>query len=33
LETAGVRVGVTADGRKYVSFGIPGTGVYWIKYY
>jgi hypothetical protein len=29
----GVRAGVSPDGRKYVSFGIPGTGLYYIKYF
>lgn len=29
----GFRWGVTADGRKYWSFGIRGTGLYYIKYY
>lgn len=29
----GIRFGVTADGRKYWSFGIKGTGLYYIKYY
>jgi len=29
----GFRFGVTADGRKYWSFGIKGTGLYYIKYY
>lgn len=29
----GFRVGVSPDGRKYFSFGIPGTGLYFIKYY
>ncbi len=28
----GFRWGVTADGRKYWSFGIRGTGLYYIKY-
>lgn len=27
-----LRYGVSPDGRRYVSFGIPGTGLYWIKY-
>jgi len=27
-----VRYGVSPDGRRYISFGIPGTGLYWIKY-
>lgn len=29
----GFRLGTTAEGRKYWSFGIPGTGLYYIKYY
>ena len=29
----GVRVGVNAQGRWYVSFGIPGTGFYWIRHF
>ena len=29
----GFRFGVSADGRKFWSFGIPGTGLYYIKYY
>ena len=29
----GLRFGRTAEGRKYWSFGIPGTGLYYIKYY
>lgn len=29
----GVRFGVSPDGRRYVSFGLPGTGLYWIKYF
>jgi hypothetical protein len=28
----GFRFGVTADGRKFWSFGIRGTGLYYIKY-
>jgi hypothetical protein len=27
----GFRVGRNAQGRWYVSFSIPGTGLYWIK--
>lgn len=27
-----VRYGVSPDGRRFVSFGIPGTGLYWINY-
>jgi len=29
----GFRFGVTPEGRKYWSFGIPGTGLYYIHYY
>lgn len=29
----GFRFGVSADGKKYWSFGIPNTGLYYIKYY
>jgi len=29
----GFRFGVSADGRKYWSFGLKGTGLYYIKYY
>ncbi len=29
----GFRFGVTAEGKKYWSFGIKGTGIYYIKYY
>jgi hypothetical protein len=28
----GLRFGVTAEGRRYWSFGIKGTGFYYIKY-
>lgn len=28
----GLRYGVSATGRRYVSFGVPGFGVYWMKY-
>lgn len=28
----GLRYGISPDGRRYVSIGIPGTGFYWIKY-
>jgi Protein of unknown function (DUF4236) len=27
----GFRVGRNAQGRLYISFSIPGTGLYWIK--
>lgn len=29
----GFRVGINAQGRWYLSFGIPGTGLYWIKHF
>ncbi len=28
----GFRFGVTPEGRKYWSFGIPGTGIYFKKH-
>jgi hypothetical protein len=28
----GFRYGVSPLGQRYVSFSIPGTGMYWIKY-
>ncbi|GAB2656652.1 hypothetical protein GCM10027036_07620 [Flavihumibacter cheonanensis] len=28
----GIRLGVSPDGGKYISLGIPGTGLYFIKY-
>lgn len=28
----GLRYGVSPSGQRYVSFSIPGTGLYWIKY-
>ena len=28
----GLRYGRTAYGTPYISIGIPGTGLYWIKY-
>ena len=27
-----LRYGVSPDGRRYVSVGFPGFGLYWIKY-
>ncbi|MBM3128292.1 MAG: DUF4236 domain-containing protein [Chloroflexi bacterium] len=27
----GLRYGVMANGQRYVSIGIPGTGLYWFK--
>lgn len=29
----GFRFGVSPDGKKYWSFSIPRTGLYYIKYY
>jgi hypothetical protein len=29
----GFHIGVTADGRKYWSFGLKGSGLYYIRYY
>lgn len=29
----GFRFGVSPTGKRYWSFGIPGTGLYYIKYY
>lgn len=29
----GFRFGVTPDGKKFWSFGLKGTGFYYIKYY
>ena len=26
------RVGISPQGKKYVSFGLPGTGLYYIRY-
>lgn len=28
----GIRFGISPSGQKYISFGIPGTGIYFIKY-
>ena len=28
----GFRYGVSANGQRYVSVGVPGTGLYWIRY-
>jgi hypothetical protein len=28
----GLRYGVSPGGPRYISFSIPGTGLYWIKY-
>ncbi|MEI8291171.1 MAG: DUF4236 domain-containing protein [Verrucomicrobiota bacterium] len=29
----GLRYGVSPSGQRYFSFGIPGTGLYYIKYF
>jgi len=29
----GFRVGVSANGRKYITLGIPGTGIYFTKFF
>jgi hypothetical protein len=29
----GFRFGVSAEGKRFWSFGIRGTGLYYIKYY
>lgn len=29
----GFRVGVSANGKKYITLGIPGTGIYFTKYF
>ncbi len=29
----GFRVGISPTGKKYLSAGIPNTGLYWIKYF
>jgi hypothetical protein len=28
----GLRYGISPTGSRYISFGIPGTGLYYIKY-
>jgi hypothetical protein len=28
----GLRYGVSATGRRYISAGFPGLGLYWLKY-
>jgi len=28
----GFRFGVSPNGKRYISLGLPGTGLYWIKY-
>ena len=29
----GLRYGVSALGHRYISIGLPGTGVYWTRYF
>ena len=29
----GFRVGISANGKKYITLGIPGTGIYFTKYF
>lgn len=29
----GFRFGINTEGKKYWSFGLPGTGLYYIKYF
>ncbi|WCM43292.1 DUF4236 domain-containing protein [Flavobacterium sp. CBA20B-1] len=29
----GIRFGVSSNGKKYISFGIKNTGLYYIKYF
>ncbi len=29
----GFRVGLTSSRQYYISLGIPGSGLYWIKYF
>ena len=29
----GLRYGRNALGRMYITIGIPGTGIYWLKYW
>jgi hypothetical protein len=28
-----LRFGVSPEGRRYISLGVPGTGLYWIRYF
>lgn len=30
---AGIRIGISPSGDRYVSVGLPGTGLYFIKYF
>ena len=29
----GFRIGISADGRRYIRIGIPGTGLGWFGYF
>jgi len=29
----GIRYGISPTGQRHVSIGIPGTGLYWVKYF
>jgi len=29
----GIRYGISPTGQRHLSIGIPGTGLYWIKYF
>lgn len=29
----GFRFGINTEGKKYWSFGLPGTGLYYIRYF
>ena len=29
----GVRIGQSPDGRRYIAVGLPGTGLYYVKYF
>jgi hypothetical protein len=29
----GLRYGISPSGQRYISLSIPGTGLYWIKYF
>lgn len=29
----GFRLGKSPDGRSYITFGFPGTGLYYMKYF
>jgi hypothetical protein len=29
----GIRYGISPAGQRHISIGIPGTGLYWVKYF